>query len=274
MGEHDDLVLSEVSEGICTLTLNNPSRRNAWNTDMENRYFDLLDEADADQSVRVIILTASGTIFCPGLDSQRLSATATAEVPRLDLRGRRPQTYPLKIRKPMLAAINGSAAGIGLMQTLNCDLRFCSTSAKFTTAYVRRGISAEYGSSWILPRVVGLENALDLLLSGRVIDAHEAKAMGLVSRVLEPDEVLPAARAYAQVLVEHCSPRSMAAIRRQVYADQSRRFEESILESMGVLSDFISSEDFAEGIASFVEKRPAAFPPLDPAFRVIGDMGY
>jgi enoyl-CoA hydratase/carnithine racemase len=274
MGEHDDLVLRAVEGGVCTLTLNNPERRNAWSPNLENRYFDLLAEADADAEVRVIVVTGSGTTFCPGMDSQRLSDTTASAVPKLDLRGRRPQTFPLGIRKPMIAAINGSAAGIGLMQALNCDVRFCSSKAKFTTAYAKRGLPAEYGSSWILPRVIGLENALDLLLSSRVIDAAAAKQLGLVSRVLEPEDVLPAAQAYAADMARDCSPLSMAAIRRQVYGDLSRSLDEAFLQSHALLAEFHGSADFAEGVASFVEKRQASFEPLDPGFRVPGDMGY
>ena len=116
MGDSEELVLYELSEGSATLTLNRPERRNAWTIPLEDRYFDLLDECDADPEVRAIILTASGTTFCPGLDAQRLSNLSTGDARRLNLDGRRPQTYPLRIRKPMIAAINGAAAGIGLMQ--------------------------------------------------------------------------------------------------------------------------------------------------------------
>jgi enoyl-CoA hydratase/carnithine racemase len=274
MTEHDDLVLCSVADGVCTMTFNHPERRNAWSVAMEDRYFDLLDEVDVDPAVRAIVVTAAGTTFCPGLDAQRLTAITTAAVPKLDLEGRRPQTYPLKIRKPMIAAINGSAGGIGLMQALNCDVRFCSSKAKFTTAYAKRGLPAEYGASWILPRVIGLENALDLLLSSRVIDAAEAKSMGLVSRVLEPEEVLPAAQSYAREMARFCSPRSMAAIRRQVYGDLSRRFDDAAVQSLALMAEFIGSHDFAEGVASFVEKRDVHFEPLDPSFFVTGDRGY
>lgn len=267
-----DLVLAAVDAGVCTLTLDNPERRNAWSVAMEERYFALLDEADADPNVRAIVVTGAGTTFCPGLDTQRLSVTSQAGV--IDLSGRRPQTYPLGIRKPMVAAINGACAGIGLMQALHCDVRFAARGAKFTTAYARRGLPAEYGSSWLLPRLIGVENALDLLLSARVVEADEAKALGLVSRVVEPERVLPEAQAYARDLSEHCSPRSMAAIRRQVYGDLSRTFGESMVHTLALMQELAGNPDFAEGVASFVEKRPAAFPGLDPSFHVHGDRGY
>jgi enoyl-CoA hydratase/carnithine racemase len=268
----DDLVLSNVDGAVCTLTLNKPERRNAWSVAMEERYFARLDEADTDPTVRAIVVTGSGSTFCPGLDTQRLSAAAGEG--KLALGVRRPQTYPLQIRKPMIAAVNGACAGIGLMQALNCDVRFAARGAKFTTAYARRGLPAEYGSSWLLPRLIGLENALDLLLSARVIDADEAKSLGLVSRVCDPDVVVAEAQSYARDLAEHCSPRSMAAIRRQVYGDLSRGFSESMVHTLALMQDFAGNPDFAEGVASFVEKRQPKFSGLDPTFRVHSDRGY
>jgi len=268
----DELVLQAVEGGICTLTLNNPERRNAWSVAMEERYFGLLDNADADPEVRAIVVTGAGSTFCPGLDAQRLSAAASDGTLALGLR--RPQTYPLSIRKPMIAAINGACAGIGLMQACNCDVRFAARGAKFTTAYARRGLPAEYGSSWLLPRLIGLEHALDLLLSARVIEADEAKALGLVSRVCEPGAVLAEAQTYARDLAEYCSPRSMAAIRRQVYGDLSRDFGASMVQTLALMQEFAGSSDFAEGVASFVEKRPPEFAGLDSGFRVHGDRGY
>jgi enoyl-CoA hydratase/carnithine racemase len=266
------LVLRDVNDGVCTLTLHNPERRNAWSVEMEHEYFGLLDEADADPSVRVIVVTGSGTAFCPGLDTQRLAAASARGA--VDFAGRRPQTYPLRIRKPMLAAINGACAGIGLMQALNCDVRFAARGARFTTAYARRGLPAEYGSSWLLPRLIGPERALDLLLSGRVFEADEAKELGLVSRVCAPDVLLDEVRSYACDLAAHCSPRSMAAIRRQVYGDLSRGFSDSMVNTLALMQEFAGNPDFAEGVASFVEKRSPVFEGLDPTWRAPGDRDY
>jgi enoyl-CoA hydratase/carnithine racemase len=267
-----DLVLYGTEGGVCTLTLNNPERHNAWNMVMEEQYFALLDRAESEPDVKAIVVTGTGRAFCPGLDSVRL--TAAAESGRLAVGNRRPQTYPLGIRKPMIAAINGACAGIGLMQALVCDVRFAARGAKFSTAYARRGLPAEYGSSWLLPRLIGVERALDLLLSARTFTAEEAHEMGLVSRLCEPDEVLGAAWSYAADLATHCAPRSMAAIRRQVYGDLSRGFSESMVHTLATMQEFAGNEDFAEGVASFVEKRPPKFAPLEPTFDVIGDRGY
>ena len=267
-----ELCLYEVADGVCTLTLHNPERRNAWSQEMEDRYFALLDRADTDLDVRTIVVTGSGASFCPGLDIRRLAAAADAGA--MDLTGRRPQTHPLRIRKPMIAAINGACAGIGLMQALNCDIRFAARGARFTTAYARRGLPAEYGSSWLLPRLIGVENALDLLLSARVFDADEAKALGLVSRVCDPDTVLAEAQAYARDLAANCSPRSMAAIRRQVYGDLSRRFDESMVHTLAAMHEFSGNPDAVEGARSFAEKRPARFDPLAADFHLQTDAGY
>jgi enoyl-CoA hydratase/carnithine racemase len=268
----NEQVAREVTDGVCTLTLDNPGRRNAWNLEMEEEYFALLDDADTDPEVRVILLTGRGRTFCPGLDTARLSQTAKDG--RIDLRGRRPQTHALGVRKPMIAAVNGACAGIGLMQALACDVRFAARGARFTTAYARRGLPAEYGSSWLLPRLVGLEAALDLLLSGRIFTAEEAKDLGLVSRLCEPDELLGQAWDYAADLARNCSPRSMAAIRRQVYGDLSRSFPESMIHTLATMQEFAGNDDAAEGVASFVEKRPPRFAPLDPAFGLLSDRGY
>jgi enoyl-CoA hydratase/carnithine racemase len=255
----EDLVLSEVDDGVATLTLNRPDRRNAWTAAMENRYFDLLREADADPAVRVVVLTGAGTSFCPGLDMGRLAEVAGRPV---DISARRPQYFPRLLRKPLIAAINGACAGIGLTQALMCDVRFAARRAKFSTAFARRGLGAEYAMSWVLPRYVGVENALDLLLSGRTFDADEAKALGLVSRVLEPADVLPAALEYARDMARNCSPAAMAAIRHQVIADLDAGFEEASRRSYAVMEVLNSGPDFREGVDSFVQKRPPAFGPL------------
>jgi enoyl-CoA hydratase/carnithine racemase len=246
-----DLVLSTTTDGVQTLTLHNPERRNAWGLAM---------------------VTGSGSSFCPGADVQRLAATADSG--SLDVSSRRPQTYALRLRKPMIAAINGACAGIGLVQALCCDVRFAARGARFSTAYARRGLAAEYGTAWLLPRLLGVELALDLLLSGRTFEAEEAHRIGLVSRLSDSGSVLTDAQDYAADLAQHCSPRAMAAIRRQVWGDLSRRLDESMVHTLALMNDLVAAPDFAEGVASFTERRAPNFPPLDPGFVVPGDLGY
>jgi enoyl-CoA hydratase/carnithine racemase len=263
----DGQVRYDVTDGVCTLTLDNLPRNNAWNPDMEREYFALLDRAAQDAEARVIVLTGSGRVFCPGLDSERLEEAARIG---LHLEGRRPMHYALTVPKPMVAAINGACAGIGLVQALVCDVRFMARGAKVSTAYAKLGIPAEYGMSWILPRLVGVERALDLLLSARPVEADEALSIGLVTRVCERGDVLGDAQAYARQLATTSSPRSMATIRRQVWGDLTRSYTEANrvwLDAMRALNR-PENPDFLEGVSALVEKRAPSFAPLPPDFPV------
>ncbi len=261
-----DLVLYEVDEdGVATLTFNRPERKNAWNLPMEKRFYELLDEAAADPGVRVLIVTGAGRAFCPGMDVQRLEKNS-APGESLDFTGRPPMYSRRLLPKPMIAAVNGGCAGIGLIQALLCDVRFAARGARFTTAFTRRGLAGEYNMPYVLPRVIGLENALDLLLSGRTFDADEAKALGLVSRVVEPEELLDAARAYARDIARNCSPRALAVMRRQVYRDLDADFNEALGRSYSVMQYFAGSADFREGVESFAQKRPPKFEGLPSDF--------
>jgi enoyl-CoA hydratase/carnithine racemase len=267
-----DVVISSLHDSVLTLTLHRPERHNAWNLEMERRYFGLLKDAEADPDVRAIVLTGHGKSFCPGADVSQLANMHDAS--DLAMETRTPQVFPLTIRKPMIAAVNGSCAGIGLLQALLCDLRFAAEGARFSTSYARRGLPAEYGLSWFLPRMIGVENALDLLLSARRFDAREAKELGVISRVCDADDVLAQAQSYAADLARHCSPRSLAMIRRQVYGDLSRRFDESMVQTIALMREALQSDDFHEGVASFIERRDPHFAPLDPNFRIPADVGY
>jgi enoyl-CoA hydratase/carnithine racemase len=261
-----DLVLYEVDEeGVATLTFNRPERKNAWNVPMEARFFELLDRAAADPQVRVLIVTGAGKAFCPGMDMQRLEQNSRPGE-GLHLEGRSPMYSRRLLPKPMIAAINGGCAGIGLIQALICDVRFAARGARFTTAFTRRGLAGEYNLPYVLPRLIGLENALDLLLSGRTFDADEAKALGLVSRVVEPAELMDAVRAYARDIARNCSPRAMAVVRHQVYGDLDRDFTEALARSYSAMEYFAGSPDFREGVESFTQKRPPKFEGLPPDF--------
>lgn len=229
---------------------------------METQYFSMLDRAAHDADVRAIVITGAGKWFCPGLDSQRLEDAAGPVGLRLE--GRRPMHYAWTIPKPMIAAINGACAGIGLVQALVCDVRFVARGARISTAYAKLGIPAEHGLSWILPRLLGVEWALDLLFSARPVEAEEAVRIGLASRLCEPETVLAEATAYAGMLATNCSPLSMATIRRQVWGDLSRGYTEANEVWFAAMKELNRPEnpDFAEGVTAFVHRRPPQFAPL------------
>jgi len=261
-----EVVLRTIDDGVAPLTLNRPERLNAWTGEMEETYFDLLEDCGAREDVRVIVVTGAGRGFCAGADMDDLQAIGTAGGARE--RERRPQALPRTILKPIIAAINGPCAGIGLVHALMCDVRFAAEGAKLTTAFARRGLVAEHGISWILPRLVGPARALDLLLSGRVVLAEEAAALGLVNRALPGGRLLDEALAYARDLADNCSPASMAAMKRQVYADLERGADEAVAEADRLMFESLQSPDFREGVQSFLERRAPRFAPPAGAARV------
>ncbi len=259
-----DPVLAERRGGVLVLTLNRPDRLNAWNDALEARYFEHLDAAEDDPDIRAIVVTGAGRGFCAGADMDDLQQAGEADL-EAALRNRpRPRTFPMTVRKPMIAAINGAAAGLGLVEALYCDLRFATPEAKLTTAFVRRGLIAEYGCSWILPRLVGPSAALDLLLSGRVVRGEEALRIGLVDRLVEAERVVDAAVEYAADLAANCSPASMASIKAQVQADLDRPFADAVAAADELMLESFTRPDVTEGVASYVEQRPPAFPSLSP----------
>jgi enoyl-CoA hydratase/carnithine racemase len=261
-------VLAERRGAVLLLTFNRPDRLNAWTDGLEARYFELLLEADADPDVRAVVVTGAGRGFCAGADMDDLVTLGDGEV--TSVARARPRDTPMTLRKPLIAAINGAAAGLGLVEALYCDLRFCAAGAKLTTAFVRRGLIAEYGISWLLPRLVGPSRAMDLLLSGRVVTGEEALAMGLVDRLADPGTVVDAAVAYAQDLAEHCSPASMAVIKRQVQHDLGASWTDSLAAADALMLEGFRRPDVAEGVASYLERRAPDFPGLGP---VEGDGG-
>jgi enoyl-CoA hydratase/carnithine racemase len=261
------VVLSEIRDDVAVLTFNRPERLNAWTPEMQTRYFDLLDECATREDVRAIVLTGAGRGFCAGADMESLSSLAEGEVEH-DGGGpgdTRPVTYALGIPKPVIAAINGPCAGLGLVHALMCDLRIAAADAKMTTAFARRGLVAEHGLSWMLPRLVGPARALDLLLSGRIVLGAEAAELGLVNRAVENDAALDTALEYAQMLARECSPASMAMMKRQVYGDYERTLSESLDEANRLMAESFSGPDFGEGVRSFMERRPPQFMPLGAA---------
>ena len=264
-----DPVLYEVRDtGVAVLTLNRPERMNGWGGGLATAFYERLDDAEADPAVRAIVVTGKGRAFCAGADMGSLNTISTATVDGAGgtdvgkLVGARHPHFVMTMRKPVVAAINGACAGMGLTMALVCDVRFAAAGAKFTTSFARRGLIAEYGISWILPRVVGWGTALDLLLSGRVFLADEAAELGLVKEVVPPDELLPRAIGYAEDIAANCAPSSLAVIKQQVYADTMRDVFEASDRAEKLMHESMQRPDFIEGITSFFEKRPANFPPL------------
>ena len=267
-GGRSELVLWDVSEGIATVTLNRPERNNAFTMDMEHQYFDLLERAANDPDVRVIIVTGAGRSFCPGLDMEALRA-GVADGALATSRPRRPHTYPVTIPKPIIAVINGACAGLGLVVAMMCDIRFAARGAKMTTAWSRRGLVAEHGMSWMIPRVVGFPRALELMMSGRTFTTDEAHDIGMVHHLADGDRIMNEARAYALDLVTNVSPISLAHIKWQSYRDLERSSLNSAWQhSMFLAHNANEFSDAAEGVSSFIERRPPNFAPLPPDFDV------
>ncbi|HEY2430122.1 MAG TPA: enoyl-CoA hydratase-related protein [Acidimicrobiales bacterium] len=253
------------ADGVLTLTLNRPERSNAWNRELEMALHDLLEQAAESDQVRAVVITGSGRAFCPGLDTEDL-ARVSASAEGYDQSGRRPMVLPSLVPKPVICAINGGCAGLGLVTALFADVRFAADDAKITTAFARRGLPAEEAVAWILPRIVGHATALDLLLSGRVTMGSEAATIGLVHRALPRQDLLAAAHDYAADLARNCSPLAMATAKRQVYRDWERSLVEGRADARHLVGQVKStSGDFAEGVRSYVEKRAPVFEPFGQA---------
>ena len=269
-----ETVLYDVADHICTVTLNRPEKLNAWTRQMHFDLKDAMQKAGADPDVRVIILTGAGRGFCAGADMgglQAIGAGAGAPADRstqagADLAGgstlaefRMSYSYFPAIPKFIIAAINGPAAGLGFVIPLYADLRFASESAVFTTAFAQRGLIAEHGVSWLLPRLVGLPAAMDLLCSARKFRAPEALSLGLVSRVVADDKLMVETRAYARLMADTVSPRSVAVMKRQVWEAEFQTLSEATVQANHEMELSFQTADFKEGVAHFLEKRAARF---------------
>ncbi len=258
----NDVVLYDAVDGVATLTFNRPDRLNAWTPEMEERYFDLLDEADDDPGVRVVVVTGAGRGFCAGMDAAVLSERVRSTELRRERQ--RPIGYPLRMRKMMIAGVNGGCAGIGLVQALCCDVRFAATGARIATAFTRRGLPPEFAAAWLLARVVGTGHTSDLMLSGRTITGAEAQAIGLVNRAVELDDLMPTVYEYARDIAANCSPRAIAYAKADMQADWSRTYPEAEVNAELLYERPGHREDFAEGVTSFVERRAPRFEPVEP----------
>jgi enoyl-CoA hydratase/carnithine racemase len=283
-------ILYEVNDPVATITLNRPQQLNAWTGRMGHELADALGRAEGDASVVGVVLTGVGKGFCAGADINMLSSItaddsdsssreddatgivkATVAMPGDpgagdDLRGT--HTYLMSVGKPIIAAINGAVAGMGVPVALACDLRFMSRDAVLTTAFAQRGLIAEWGIGWQLSRLVGPAQALDLLFSARKVGGDEAEQMGLVNRAVDPDELLPSAREYLVNLAENCSPTSIAIIKRQVYLDLHRGLAAAGKEAERLMVESFGRPDFQEGVQSYLQRRPPKFERIGEDTRV------
>lgn len=264
-----ETILYDVADGIATITLNRPDRLNAWTRQMQGEVRQAMEQAGADEAVRCIILTGAGRGFCAGADMDLLTGIQQGSQRAADKSGpsaatarpdfRMTHSYFPTIPKLILGAVNGPCAGLGLVIALYCDIRYAADTAVFTSSFAARGLIAEHGISWTLPKLVGIANALDILCSARKFDAREALRMGLVNRVLPPDQLLPAARDYARTIVKTVSPRSVAVMKRQVWEAQFQTLAEATVVGDVEMKESFRSEDFKEGVAHFMEKRAPKF---------------
>jgi len=277
---YEDL-LYDASDRVALITLNRPDRLNAWTGAMTASMRRAIGDAVADPGVRVIVVTGAGRGFCAGADMNLLQdlgeqpkgervdrthsddaqAAAMPNPSGIDVASlyRQRYGYFLAAPKPIIAAINGPCAGLGLVVALYCDLRFASADAKFTTAFAQRGLIAEHGISWLLPRLVGSARALDLLLSARKFDGAEAERLGLVNRSFPAEALIGETMTYARALADTVSPRSTAMMKAQIHASPFQDFNTAIGIADRLMVESFASEDFREGVAHYVEKRAPRF---------------
>ena len=270
-------ILYDVKDPVAVITLNRPDALNALTGRMQREFKHALAEAESDPAVVGVVLTGAGRGFCAGADIGGLQSTADGKKsPEEDLSALKATpgdqkmgenfkisyTFMLSLKKPIIAAINGPCAGLGFCYALLCDMRFAEKQAKFTTAFSQRGLIAEHASSWLLPRLIGSGKALDILWSARKFEGEEAKQLGLVERVVDTGESLNAAIQYIQELAQHVSPKSLQIMKAQVYRHLNMELGKAMVESNQWMDESLKSEDFKEGVTSFIERRKPNFNRL------------
>jgi len=261
MSSYQDIIYS-VADPVAVITLNRPDQLNAFNYQTLAEIRDAVERATADPSVVGVILTGAGRAFSAGLDMAVLAATTSADAPPAETaEDSLPGifSYLLEVPKPVIAAVNGVAAGGGLILALMSDLRFAAESAAFTTVFLKRGLIAEHGSSWLLPRMVGVSRALDLLWMSDKIDAGQARDIGLVDRVCADDRLLEQATDYIRRLSKVSAPKAIAASKRLVYDHLGKGYADSLRDAERVQNDFVMASDSSEGAVAFMEKRLPRF---------------
>jgi enoyl-CoA hydratase/carnithine racemase len=260
--DRSDIVLVDRRDQVAVVTLNRPDKLNAVTREMADAYAASMRAADDDPDVRAIVVTGAGRGFCSGADVGILAAGGDALSDFLPAREDLPQ-MALDLRTPVIAAVNGPVAGVGFAYMVASDIRFAARGATMSTTFARLGLVAEYGLSWLLPRLIGIQAALDLLLTGRTIDADEAARMGLVQTVLSPEDLLDHAIGFAQDLARDCSPYSLANIKAQIYADAARDRATALSDTLERMYGSIKRPDLPEALRARAEQRPPRFLPLD-----------
>ena len=278
MSQYEDILYS-TADGVATITLNRPDKLNAWTAAMQSSIKRAMADAANDDNVRVIVVTGAGRGFCAGADmgglqqidaakwDERALASADNDVA---LKGNKlgPDVsehyggrfgYLMSIPKPIIAAINGPCAGIGLVFTLYCDLRFAASQAKFTTSFAQRGLIAEHGVSWLLPRLTGVAHALDILYTARKFDAVEAERINLVNRTFPQETFVTSVNDYAKQLATTVSPRSLTVMKAQIWKALYQNLNDAIAVGDTEMQKSFATDDFKEGVAHFVEKRSPKF---------------
>ncbi len=272
---YEEVILYGTEGGIATITLNRPHRANAWTGRMETAFREAVAEGESDHDVRVLIVTGAGKFFCAGADGRALEMSSDAGEYKTGISA--PLASPgnpedpaaatrlgflRSLSKPVIAAVNGPAAGIGFVLACCADIRFVAVDAKLTVSTPRLGLPAECGVSWLLPRLIGGSRATEILLSSRIVDGTEAAAIGLAHRAVTATDVLAVATEYAKALVRDCAPSSLSATKQQLALDMERSFLESDQDSDRRLRAMMGAEEFREGVAALREKRPPRFAPL------------
>lgn len=278
-------ILYEVKDPVAIITLNRPDSMNAWTATMGREIREAITRADADPTVVGIVITGAGRAFCAGADMKLLNALTDeptsdesfegtssiassedggqSEAVNEDFNGR--FTYLMGLSKPVIAAVNGPVAGMAFPFSLCCDMRVVTTDSLFLTAFAQRGLIAEQGLGWLLPKLVGPSVAMDLLMSSRKVRGEEAYRVGLANYLVEPDELLPFCIDYIEKLAANCSPLSMAIMKRQVYQDFHQGLGQAETQADVLMHESLTRDDFKEGVKSFLQKRKPAFSRLPKA---------
>lgn len=265
-----DQIRYEVTEPVAIITLSRPEAMNAWTDEMEGEFRDAVARAEADPLVVGIVITGDGRAFCAGADMNMLSSLSSggdgggiAAPPPPggdDFSGK--YTFLMKSPKPVIAAINGAVAGMAFPLVLACDLRFMAPDAVLLTAFAQRGLIAEWGLSWMLPRLVGPAVTLDLLFSSRKVGGEEALRLGLVNGVVPAEALVAHCVGYVRELAAKCSPTSLSIMKRQVYQQLHVGLGAAHDDAVRLMVESFGRPDFAEGVRSFLEKRPPNFGRL------------